>query len=606
LRTAAEVGSTANSYEILAKLAEGGMAEIFLARGASVGGVARHVVLKRVLRDRAHDANFVRMFLDEARLAAQLQHPNIAQVYDIGKLGDSYFFTMEYVHGETVRALLQRASGLKRPLPIGAVLAIAAGAAAGLQHAHDRVGVDGRPLGIVHRDVSPSNLMVSYEGHVKLVDFGVAKASDRVTETRSGTVKGKISYLSPEQARGATIDRRSDLFSLGIVLWEMLALERLYRRETDFEAMTAIVTEPTPAPSTKRPDVPPDLDALVLRLLEKSTEKRFQTGEEVLDAIEALAAKTGAVLSAASIGRVVKDLFGQRPEPWIDLEHETRPVTVTSQPVPIELSAMTIDPVESQLASVADLRPVSAPKLKSEPKAPPLNVSDSAPTNAMSDTVPPGGPTELQHAVDFVTSDPGDRLPTPFIGNLRVEIPPTPAVDVTVTPTPPPQGWAERKGASKRSTFVVLGALGGAIVAAAAVLLIVSITGKKDEPAPPPAPAPAVSEPVPAPTPAPAAVAPDPTPAAPAPEPELTVEQCAADAALVTKRSADCALAACRAKDATHARQWVKSVAAAKRAPIIAACQATKTSLDAPRAAGTKKPPGPANDCAAHPLDCAR
>jgi serine/threonine protein kinase len=196
----AEVGSTTNSYEVLAKLATGGMAEIFLAR-ASAAGVDRYVVLKRVLHQRAQDLHFIQMFLDEARLAAQLQHANIAQVHDIGKLGDSFFFTMEYVHGETVGALIRKA-GSGKPIPISVVLTIVAGAAAGLHHAHERVGTDGVPLGIVHRDVSPSNLMISYESTVKLVDFGVAKATHKVAETQSGTVKGKISYLSPEQCRG--------------------------------------------------------------------------------------------------------------------------------------------------------------------------------------------------------------------------------------------------------------------------------------------------------------------------------------------------------------------------------------------------------------------
>src|SRR3954464_14026988 len=279
-RAAAEVGSTANSYQILAKLAAGGMAEIFLARGEGVAGVERYCVLKRILRDRATDVHFVRMFLDEARLAAQLQHPNIAQVYDIGKLGDSYFFTMEYVHGETVRALLHRAQGLRRKLPINCVLTIAAGTAAGLHHAHARLGAGGRALGIVHRDVSPSNLMVSYEGGVKVVDFGVAKAADRPQETKSGTVKGKISYLSPEQCKGKRVDRRSDLFSLGICFWEMLTTERLYKRASDFENMSAIVPEDTPPPSSRRPDVPPEIDELVLRLLAKSPDDRFQTADE--------------------------------------------------------------------------------------------------------------------------------------------------------------------------------------------------------------------------------------------------------------------------------------------------------------------------------------
>jgi serine/threonine protein kinase len=357
-RDTAEVGSTTNSYQILAKLATGGMAEIFLARGEGVAGVERYCVLKRILRDRAGDVNFVRMFLDEARLAAQLQHPNIAQVYDIGKLGDSYFFTMEYVHGETVRALLHRAQGLRRRLPIHGVLTIAAGTAAGLHHAHARLGFDGRALGIVHRDVSPSNLMVSYEGGVKVVDFGVAKAADRAQETKSGTVKGKISYLSPEQCKGKRVDRRSDLFSLGICFWEMLTTERLFRRASDFENMSAIVSEATPPPSSRRPDVPPEIDELVLRLLAKDPDERFQTADEVVDAIEAVAARTSTVLSASALGRLVRELFGQRPEPWLELERgpeQGEAVTVTSEPIPRELLVPAAERVNQQLSSVVDL-----------------------------------------------------------------------------------------------------------------------------------------------------------------------------------------------------------------------------------------------------------
>ncbi|HSR99737.1 MAG TPA: protein kinase [Kofleriaceae bacterium] len=358
-RAAAEVGSTANSYQILAKLATGGMAEIFLARGESVAGVERYCVLKRILRDRASDVHFVRMFLDEARLAAQLQHPNIAQVYDIGKLGDSYFFTMEYVHGETVRSLLQRALGLKRKLPIGCVLTIAAGTAAGLHHAHERLSFDGRPLGIVHRDVSPSNLMVSYEGGVKVVDFGVAKAADRGHETKSGTVKGKISYLSPEQCKGKRVDRRSDLFSLGICLWEMLTTDRLYRRSSDFENMHAIVNEATPPPSSRRGDVPPEVDELVLRLLRKTADERLQTAEQVVEAIEEVAARTGSVLSTSALGKLMRELFGQRPEPWLEIENqpEVEAITVTGEPIPPELAAAPAEKVNQQLASVVDLSP---------------------------------------------------------------------------------------------------------------------------------------------------------------------------------------------------------------------------------------------------------
>ncbi len=356
--TLAEVGSTASNYEILAKLATGGMAELYLARAANTAGVTRYVVLKRVLRERAADANFVRMFLDEARLAAQLQHPNIAQVYDIGKLGDSYFFTMEYVHGETVRALLHRSHALRKPIPIACVLTIVAGAAAGLQHAHERIGLDGRPLGIVHRDVSPSNLMVSYEGHVKVVDFGVAKAEHRDVETRSGAVKGKIGYMSPEQCRGAPLDRRSDLFSLGIVMWEMLTSERRFKRGSDFENMAAIVNEESPLVSSRRSEVPPELDAIARRLLDRDPATRYQTSDELLEDLERVAVQTGSVLSVASLGRFIRELFGQRPEPWVEMQsREVHPevYTVTSEPIPADVLPPAIDTIDRGLRAVPDL-----------------------------------------------------------------------------------------------------------------------------------------------------------------------------------------------------------------------------------------------------------
>src|SRR6185295_339655 len=202
--------------------------------------------------------------------------------------------------GETVRSLRQRAKQRERKVPMACVLTIIAGAAAGLHHAHERNGNDGRPLGIVHRDISPANLMVSYEGNLKIVDFGVAKAADRV-ETKSGTVKGKISYLSPEQCRGARVDRRSDLFSLGIVMWEMLTGARLYRRDSEFESMTAIVHETPSAPSLRRAEVPRAVDDIVLRLLAKSVTDRFQTAAEVVEAIENASMRAGTILSSSAV-----------------------------------------------------------------------------------------------------------------------------------------------------------------------------------------------------------------------------------------------------------------------------------------------------------------
>jgi serine/threonine protein kinase len=395
------------------------MAEIFLARGTSAAGVDRYCVLKRILRERADDLRFVRMFLDEARLAAQLNHPNVAQVYDIGRLADSYFFTMEFVHGETVRALLQRARVLRRELPLGAIFTIMAGAAAGLHHAHERLGIDGRPLGIVHRDVSLSNLMISFEGGVKVVDFGVAKAADRMTETRAGTVKGKISYLSPEQCRGGNVDRRTDLYALGIVFWEMLTLERLYKRASDFDNMSAIVNEATPPPSSRGRALPPELDALVLRLLAKDPADRYQTADEVIEAIEQLAAATGSMLSPSSLGRLLREMFGHRPEPWLEMDPQEVPegVTVTGQPIPPELEDGSIASLDVQLAGVPDLS--SCAPDSADDGVPQLTAATVSGRQRVTTPVRPQpqvqGPDESALSATGAPSDLAPRLPPPPI-----------------------------------------------------------------------------------------------------------------------------------------------------------------------------------------------
>jgi len=311
------------------------MAEIFLARNKTGAGVERLVVLKRVLRHVAQDPQLVELFIAEARLAAQLQHPNVVQVYDVGKLGSSYFISMEYVHGETVRDLLLAARHHGMPLPVAAVMTIAAGAAAGLQHAHERRGVNGKLLNIVHADISPSNLMITREGMVKIVDFGIAKAEHHQHDVER-SVQGKLCYMSPEQVRSRPLDKRSDLFSLGIVLWELLTLRGLFRGESDFNVMDAIINNPPPAPSKVRPDVPREVDELVLKLLAKDPAQRFQSSGELLDAIEVAAVRLSMLLSTTSVGRQMRELFGEKPEPWIEetVGGSVKRVVVDSEPVP--------------------------------------------------------------------------------------------------------------------------------------------------------------------------------------------------------------------------------------------------------------------------------
>lgn len=292
------------------------MAEIFLARVRGIVGFERYVVLKRIRSERDDDPLWVQMFLDEARLVAQLTHPNIAQVFDLGEIGDSYFYTMEYVHGEDVLDMLTRTNANGERIPIAVALGIAVGAAQGLAYAHERRSSDGSALGIVHRDVSPANLMVSFEGVVKVLDFGVAKARSRSTETEAGTIMGKIAYLSPEQCNTVTVDHRSDQFSLGIVLYEMLTHHRPFKRATDYETLEAIVRFTPPAPSTINRDLPPGLDDVILRALSKSPRDRYESTHALIEALEQVADNAGIAFAQRDLKKFMRNLYGTPPEPW--------------------------------------------------------------------------------------------------------------------------------------------------------------------------------------------------------------------------------------------------------------------------------------------------
>ncbi|HXU61109.1 MAG TPA: serine/threonine-protein kinase, partial [Polyangia bacterium] len=232
-------------YEPIRRLAVGGMAEIFLARlpGVGIEGFEKLVVLKRILPQHALDPDLLRMFVDETRLSATLTHPHVTEVYDVGTDGDAPFFAMEYVHGANLRELLRaQARRGPGPLPLGPALTIVAAAADGLHYAHERLGPGGEPLGIVHRDVSPSNVLVSFDGAVKVSDFGIAKWAFQRTRTQEGTLKGKFAYMSPEQCRGRPVDRRSDVFALGTILFELTTGTPPFAAETDLEILNQIAT----------------------------------------------------------------------------------------------------------------------------------------------------------------------------------------------------------------------------------------------------------------------------------------------------------------------------------------------------------------------------
>ena len=304
------------SFEIVRRLARGGMAEIFLARTSGPSGFEKLVVLKKILPKYAGKPKFVQLFLDEARLAATLDHPNIAQVYDIGMSDGSYFFTMEYLHGQDMRAILHRTWRTGERFPIEHAVQVARHVASALHFAHDKQGPDGVALGIVHRDVSPSNVIVTYDGATKLLDFGVAKTTARTARTRTGALKGKISYMSPEQARGAPTDRRSDIFSLGIVLWEMVTTQRLYRGENDLATLQLIITQPPKPPSAVRPDVPPELERIVLRALAQDPDERYATAEQLVTDLDELAREHKLKQTSNALAATVSQLFAIELGAW--------------------------------------------------------------------------------------------------------------------------------------------------------------------------------------------------------------------------------------------------------------------------------------------------
>ncbi len=293
------------------------MAQIYLARQSGLGSFERHVVLKTILRERASDHRFVTMFLDEAKLAATLNHQNVAQVYEVDQADGAYFMAMEYVHGENARAILETALRRGWTIPLELAVMIISGAAAGLHHAHERHGKNGQPLNIVHRDVSPANIMVGYDGSVKVLDFGIAKAEERATKTVGGTIKGKYGYMSPEQCKGKPIDRRSDIFALGIVLYELTTLRRAFKGNDDFETMKRIVAGDMVLPTVAVPGYPRELEAIVLTAMANDPNARFQTGQELIEALDAFAVRAKLTGSNTAMGRFMTQLFGTKREPWV-------------------------------------------------------------------------------------------------------------------------------------------------------------------------------------------------------------------------------------------------------------------------------------------------
>jgi serine/threonine protein kinase len=305
------IDRTSGGYERIGPLGRGGMAEVDLVLGQGPAGFRKLFVVKRLLAERCFDERFVAMFLGEARLAARLNHPHIVQTLEVSQDGDSYFIVMEFLEGQSLGALLHKAR--PGPLPFPVVLRMVADACAGLDYAHRLADVDGAPLGIVHRDISPQNLFVTYAGQVKILDWGIAKAPGLTADTEAGVLKGKVGYMSPEQALGADVDARSDLFSLGVVLYESLVHRRIWGDSAkDVDVLRRLLLGDIPhSPRAIMPDLPQAVDAICRRALAPDRADRYPSALAMQEAIEKCLFRDPEGASPRAVGLLVSGLFAE-------------------------------------------------------------------------------------------------------------------------------------------------------------------------------------------------------------------------------------------------------------------------------------------------------
>ncbi|MEO8800326.1 MAG: serine/threonine-protein kinase [Polyangiaceae bacterium] len=298
-------------YTLLRKLATGGMAELFLALQKSVAGFEKLIVIKRILPAMNADRAFIDMLLHEARIAATLSHPNIVQIFDVGQVDGTYFIAMEHVHGEDIRSMVRQMKKKGYPtFPREHALGIVMGMCAGLSYAHERSDLDGTPLGIVHRDISPQNVVVTFSGDVKIVDFGIAKSDNKgIEQTKSGKLKGKVPYMSPEQARGDDIDHRSDIFAMGVMLFELTTGRRLFKGASEYETLKLICDRDYPRPSQVLANYPPALERIVMRALEKDRDERYQSARDMQSDLEAFIRDERVAVSTVAMNAFMQKLF---------------------------------------------------------------------------------------------------------------------------------------------------------------------------------------------------------------------------------------------------------------------------------------------------------
>jgi len=428
-------GTHLGRYVLSHRVARGGMAELYLAKALGAEGFHKTVALKLVLPHLKDDAVFMEMFRHEASLSAKLDHPNIGQVFDLGFDRGEYFIAMEYVHGRNVASLTAEADAV----PLDCALSIIAGACDALSYAHDLPTDGGKRITIVHRDVSPGNVLVRFDGIVKLVDFGIAKALSGTKHTRTGTIKGKAGYMSPEQCRGLPLDRRSDVYCIGIMLYELTTGQRAFAGHSDFGIMNAIISGEYTKPREVDPQFPLQLQDIIVRALAVDRDERFETTAEIREALDEFAANEGLTIGPAPLRSFLRDLLGDVPLPELQIEP-----TSPGDPQETEVSQPSTLPNSTQETKswgagrvlsyvvVAALAAAVASYLAWNP-APPIEASNPPPVAASEQTAAPA----------TVALEPAPTTPPPPAEPKSVVA--EPAAAVADEPAPAPKRKATKR-----------------------------------------------------------------------------------------------------------------------------------------------------------------
>jgi serine/threonine-protein kinase len=443
-------------YDVIRTLARGALTDLLLGRASGMEGFQRHVLIKRLRQEHAQDPGVLEMFVNEARLAAALHHHNIVQVLDIGEDGGQPFFAMEYVHGVDLRRLLALLAKRGEQLPFPHVVSIIAAAAAALHHAHEQRNPDGSPLGIVHRQVTPGNILVGYDGNVKIVDFGIAKAAIKRSETGAGVLRGSAPYMAPEQCAGQRVDRRSDVFALGIVLYELSTVRRLFKGANEFLTMSAVVNAEVPRPSQYRRDVPPELEVIMLKALSRDPLARFQTAGALAEALDKVARTVGVGASTSQLASYMKLQFGEQKEPWQTGGPELDPETTA---VDFDGGASGLAPPPSEA-----VKNFAIPRSIEATKSSPINQARTSvvpPPRSKGKTVPPPDRSfNVATAVDSPMRAKTEVDPdTDLTDAAAVEAEPLPKQKTNVAAPPPPPPGIESTRPSKNDLTEVVAPL---------------------------------------------------------------------------------------------------------------------------------------------------